>query len=219
MTPIFFPLAELRPQDANLYLVFLTSSHLLFQNPVQDDWYYATGNTTQVHKLQFTEWSNTTVFRQSEPGSPLACREQHQYCYRHKCTPLLSDWDAQYTLKNMVDKHDLISDDKDLPWVIWLMRTGFSRKQTIWQVLAKLHVHALTAWKYINGPMVGNLPDNQWQLEVRHWHDTSMAHLQGIFLDSVVGHSGPGFQRRLRTPGSATEWQICKNQVRTPQQL
>ena len=119
-----------------------------------------------------------------------------------------SDIDAQWALLYMVD-------DKDQDWVNWLMRTSFVMQMSIWGVLSKLHTHALIARNNLNGHIMGRLPNNQWQLEVQHWHAASMAHLQGVFLDSVVGHPDPNIQHLVRRPKLDVEKQICANQVRT----
>ncbi len=119
----FFPIPELTPENATLFIFFLTSNDILFTSPTDDSWYGGTTNTTEIHKLKFSGWGNKTMFRQSEPGSPLGCKELEQYCFtgvkgQQKCTPLESQSNS------IVDLFDLL-DEGDDEWLTWLYLTTF----------------------------------------------------------------------------------------------
>ncbi len=207
----FFPIPELKPQDADLFIFFLISNRILFAFPSHDDWYSATGNTTQVHKLTISDLGNATMFRQSELGSPLACREQHQFCFtgvkgQQKCTPLQSSEDSPESLWELADEGDA--------WIPWFFTTSYLTNKGTNIPLRVLGVQVLTARNQHNGPLIGSLPDKQWQLEVQHWHATAMAHLQGQFLESIVGPTNPKLTPLVRRPNTTVEKQLCANQVR-----
>lgn len=61
--------------------------------------------------------------------------------------------------------------------------------------LGLLGTQALRARDSLNGPLLGPLPDNQWQLEVQHWHATSMAYMQATFLQPILGLKNPDMAR------------------------
>ncbi|KAE9364713.1 hypothetical protein N431DRAFT_355340 [Stipitochalara longipes BDJ] len=206
----FFPIPELTPQNASLFIFFLTSGALLFTHPSTDSWYGGTTNTTEIHKLKISDWGNATMFRQSEPGSPLACKELEQYCYsgvkgQRKCTPLES------LSNSMVDFADLL-DEEDKAWISWLFMTTFNIAVGTRIPLSLLGTHVLMARNKLNGPLLGSLPENQWQLEVQHWHATAMAHLQAAFLESIIGFKDPKFSPLIRYPNTTIERDLCANQ-------
>ncbi len=208
----FFPISEFKPQDADISLFFLAAGRILFLHPTHDDWYSATANTTEVHKLTVSDSGNVTMYRQNEPGSPLACREQGQFCFtgikgQRKCTELESAVDGPWSLLKLYD-------DGDESAIHWLYRTSYMTKKDTGVPLHILGVQMLTARNKLNGPLIGSLPDNQWQLEVQHWHATAMADLQARFLQSIVGNTDPKIAHLIRRPNSTVEKQLCANQVR-----
>ncbi len=152
------------------------------------------------------------MFRQNEPGSPLACREQEQLCFtgvkgQRKCTELECSTDGPWSLIKLFD-------DGDEAWVRWLFQTSYIHKQETGASLQLLGIETLTARNKLNGPLMGSLPDNQWQLEVQHWHATAMAYLQALFLQSIVGYTDPKLEHLIRRPNNTVEKQLCTNQVR-----
>ncbi|KAH8880208.1 hypothetical protein GQ53DRAFT_670404 [Thozetella sp. PMI_491] len=206
----FIPIPELKPQNASLYLFFLTSDRILFTRASNDSWYGGTTNTVQIHKLKFSDWGNTTMFRQSEPGSPLACRQLEQSCFvgikgQQRCTPL------EGSANSIVDLYSLL-DEEDEDWFFWLFRTTFHVSSETIGPIALLGTQALTAKSKLSGPLMGSLPDNQWQLEVQHWHATAMAHLQATFLESIIGYEDLAFAPLVRRPNKTAEYELCANQ-------
>jgi hypothetical protein len=167
-----------------------------------------------IHKFKISGWGNMTMFRQSEPGAPLACKELEQYCYRgvkgqQKCTPLEGP-------DNSITDLLYLLDEEDKEWFHWLFRTTFAIAKSTRIPLALLGTHVLTARNKLNGPVLGSLPDNQWQLEVQHWHATAMAYLQATFLESIIGYEDPKFSGLIQYPNTTIERDLCANQVIPP---
>jgi len=104
-------------------------------------------------------------------------------------------------------------DDGDEAWIAWLFMTTFGIAVGTRIPLAILGTHVLTARNRLNGPILGSLPENQWQLEVQHWHATAMAYLQGAFLQSIIGFKDPVYSGLIRYPNSTIEKDLCANQV------
>jgi hypothetical protein len=208
----FDPIPEFGPLDSFINIFFMTSGRVLFAFPTNDPWYGPTTNSTVIHKLKGMNWGNTTMFRQSDPGSPLGCREQEQYCFvgtkgQQKCTTLDSPVEAERYLMRILD-------DGDEQWASWFLATSFTvEKQTI-DPLENLGTHVLMARSKLNGPILGRLPDNQWQLEVQHWHATTMAYLQNLFIATVTGYGlAEEYQYLIEYPNITVEREICKTQV------
>lgn len=57
-----------------------------------------------------------------------------------------------------------------------------------------------------------NLPDNQWQIEVEHWHATALVNIQNWLLQHVVGPQSPGARHPANKPATDAERAICKAQ-------
>jgi len=153
-------------------------------------------------------------FRQSEPGSPLGCREQHQQCVTTseglQCTELLGDPDVDFALWDIVK-----ADKTDNSWFSFLHWTTFSLWQGTLQPLEKLGINVLRARDKFDKPFIGMLPDNQWQIEMQHWFNTAMAYQQSLFLSLVLGTTDPDLQSLYSyRPNSTWEWEVCSNQVR-----
>lgn len=74
----------------------------------------------------------------------------------------------------------------------------------------------LTARDRLQGGVQGGLlPDDQWQKDVMHWHATTMAQLQGLFVETATGPPGDGVLLPwLVRPSSPVERAMCQNQVR-----
>ncbi len=72
--------------------------------------------------------------------------------------------------------------------------------------------HVLKARDRLNGPLMGSLPDNQWQLEVQHWYAAVTAHLQGQFLRYTNGFTNPVLEKLITGPRTEIQQQMCANQ-------
>jgi hypothetical protein len=107
-------------------------------------------------------------------------------------------------------------DEEDKVWFDWLFLTTFNIAKSTRMPLALLGTQVLTARNKLNGPLVGSLPDNQWQLEVQHWHATALAFLQACFLESIIGFQDPKYSHLIRYPNTTTEKDLCANQVSPP---
>ncbi|KAL1623516.1 hypothetical protein SLS54_004506 [Diplodia seriata] len=62
----------------------------------------------------------------------------------------------------------------------------------------------------------GPLPDNQWQIELEHWHNISMAYFQESVISLATGPSRPGALRYLIPPNGTEQQNLCKNQASIP---
>ncbi|KAF4543485.1 Cytochrome p450 protein [Lasiodiplodia theobromae] len=63
----------------------------------------------------------------------------------------------------------------------------------------------------LNQGIQAKLPDNQWQLDVEHWHDISMASLQSGVVNAATGPSDPSILEVWQSPQNAEEHKVCHN--------
>jgi hypothetical protein len=116
----------------------------------------------------------------------------------------------------MSDLRYHLLDEGDEAWIAWLWMTTFTIGVSTRIPLTQLGTHVLTARNRLNGPILGSLPKNQWQLEVQHWHATAMAYLQANFLESIIGFTDPIYSGLIAYPSTPVERDLCANQVILP---
>ena len=81
-------------------------------------------------------------------------------------------------------------------------------------VLNVLGVSALTARYKLQQGVQGPIPDDQWQLEVKHWQATSLAALQALYVEFASRPSNPDVLQFLERPGTPELLRLCESQVR-----
>lgn len=210
----FLPMPQLSIQDANLYLFFLTSSAVVFTEKVNDAWYRANRTGGQIYEETLVGGQgNVTTYRQDKPGSPMACMERHQYCFPgvgdedRRCTPLTSSAD-------LTDPTIYLEDDAKRQEMRWMLNTSVDRMILTMHPISMLGIQVLTSRSSRDGGFQAPLPDNQWQLDVQHWHFTTMAALQARFVSYVLGPSDPRLGPVWRLAETKAEKELCRSQVR-----
>lgn len=195
-----------------------------------DPWY-------KVERSQGTFSSGTPLYRQKDPGSPLACFEQHQLCFfppssnadenEKRCTPLLSSTDL-FNLPQVIadtlklhtsnDNSKQVADqdiDDRVQGLLWILSSTVKNTPRTLHPVAGLGVHALKSRIGLNGGHMGPMPDNQWQLDVQHWHATAIAALQSRFVNSAIGliRSHPNVEPIFRFASAPAEKQLCNQKT------
>jgi len=155
---------------------------------------------------------NTTLYRQNEPGSPLACYEQHQLCFTRAgendtCTPLVSSGDLRQLSTTF------LSDNHVGPGLGWLYNTTIRTMTLTFHPIANLGTRALMSHTALNGNYAEPLANDQWQQDVQFWHNTNMAFLQEAFIRAAKGPMDVTLGDLVRTAESPVEREICSNQV------
>lgn len=72
----------------------------------------------------------------------------------------------------------------------------------------------LTARDTLYNGLQGPLPADQWQREVLHWHQTSMAKLQRAIVEQATGPSDAYMSKYVQKPGNPIAKRVCHSQVR-----
>ena len=214
----FAPVPELQRPDADVHLIFLAPTTVLFSSRIEDPLFRATtpaGNISSLGQggtLQYQQ-----VFRPDAPALPMACTEQFQFCNGpespDKCSPLAAIQDA---LDFLYAK--LVSDDSDnstrhrFDWAL-SAPTGPAAVR-LKEVVQILQAQALLATDSLYLGMQGPLPGDQWQLEVQHWHMASLAHLQAIFVLAATGPGDRELERFVVSPNNTVETLFCNSQVK-----
>jgi hypothetical protein len=211
----FDPIPTLQRQDADVFIFFLSANAVLFSAPTIDNWYNATKPVAILKKSG--EWTGRlTLYAQDEAASPLACLQQDQFCNPNlpegdRCSPLSGSVDAPFNALN------LFQDQEQLNRFMWTYNNTLNGFPVVLiDPVLTLGIQTLTSRYDLTVSIQGPLPDNQWQLDVQHWHSTNLATLQASFVGAATGPSDPNLNEWLQRPTNAEEKTLCQNQVRCP---
>lgn len=208
----FDPIQKLRQSGGDILLFYLNANGVLFQKKTLDPWYQATRiqeNITSFDSNHSSISSSRSVYRQDNPGSPLACTQKMQWCaltasHDSRCTPLGTYYDV-YTSGRATLTNSLTSDQVD--WILgWLWLSPAD-------VVESMGSESLLARRTLRGGIQGALPENQWQLDVEHWYHIVLAGYQKIYADVAAGPPSSYPEEWVRRPASEGQINMCQNQV------
>lgn len=196
-------------------------------NPVEDQWYRATTPSGNV-SVYGTQGTYAT-YRADEPAAPLACSVQSQLCMPGTlgCGPLAGIYDAlagafrlfghsRDEALAMVKEFDAgglnVTKYPELSRMAW-SSTIFGWAQGPFNIINTVNGQALPSRDTVTGGMqVGNL-SGQWQKDMIHIWQASLAVLQAQFLDTARGPSDPALNDGSIRPADQTQRNLCSNQA------
>lgn len=206
----FIPIQRLYHSDADVALVFLTSSGVAYKTEVDDLWYSAhqlMPGGSNVGGSKFPE----PFYLADEPAGVLGCTMQNQICNPNlsntgRCTPLSS----LFTL-NKDTILSLWQDDTkihEMSWPATIM--AYATLLSPDEVIRKSGVSALISRDHLSNGVMFRLPANQWQLDVETWFRATLSSLQATFVDAANGPGKTGIASLTIRPNSTSQ---CRNQV------
>ncbi|KAK7706262.1 hypothetical protein SLS64_007601 [Diaporthe eres] len=170
---------------------FPRSSTLRFTQPTEDPWFNA---STALGSFDFpylvTTGDNATLYYASEPASPLGCLAQEQLCnpnlpeQSRRCTNLTRPQTVGIESTTLgLFPPDANSDAR----LTWAFNSIWYDSAAVEDILDTLGAQALLARAGVRNGLQGPLPTNQWQTEVEHWFNTTLASLQQSFVNLARG--------------------------------
>lgn len=220
----FTPIPGLFNPDGDTLLIFLTSNGIEYYDITNDPWYRATIPADTI----MTEYTgdDVVVYQPEEAASPMGCVRQFQFCNpslsSNNCGPLASWADAQVEAAPLfgITKEDYQSEVAPTTSnnigsrYVWLLTVLTFAQASIGDVIYSLGPEALTSLKYLNQGIMGPLPNNQWQLDVRFWWATHLASLQAAVANTAHGPTDPALDPYEVLPINSHARDMCNNQVR-----
>lgn len=97
---------------------------------------------------------------------------------------------------------------------VWFISVLTMTQASIGSVIMNLGPDALTSLKYLSSGIMGPLPTNQWQLDVRYWWATYLSSLQAGIVNTAHGPTDPALTPYKLLPFNSHIWDMCNNQVR-----
>lgn len=220
----FAPIDLLSRADADIYLVFLSGNGVIFTEYTDDVWYNLSATATDVPYSTEDGIATEKFLLPQAAASPLGCTNRYQFCVNQKagdCGPLASLNDAiagAVALFNTTyaEINENTATSEKAARFIYFVNTFFSFNRDVAGVLRQLGSRALLSRQTLYGGIQGALASNQWQLDVSHWWNISMAIAQAVYLDCAYGHGYPALvDFRLNYTGPEFD-NVCRNQARIP---
>ncbi|KAJ4353322.1 uncharacterized protein N0V89_005050 [Didymosphaeria variabile] len=209
----FTPIDELYRSDADVSVFFLSSNQVISPVEIHDPWYSAHQAIPGFH-LNFTGWNNLTLggYFGDEPAAVLGCAKQYQICYPDKagkpsqCSRLGGKQELYWLLTSLTQNEEQLNRTR---WSIMSALTG----NELDAFVQTLGAASLTSRYSLVSGIQGPLPDNQWQVDVEHWHAATMVAIQGSAVDAASGPSNPDMRKFWAAPSNDQERSVCNSQV------
>lgn len=178
-----------------------------------------------MHSI-FTDEGQIQVYQPEEAASPMGCVDQFQFCNPslsgNNCGPLASWADAQVEASPLFGITIEEMESEDVPTTsntmgsryVWLIQMLAFFQADISTIIMDLGPDALTSLKYLSSGIMGPLPANQWQLDVRYWWATYLASLQAAVVNTAHGPTDPALDPYKVLPFNSHAQDMCNSQVR-----
>lgn len=221
----FTPIAPLTRHDADTTFVLLSGNGVAYSNSVPDDWYRVSSSPIDVPMGGIEGTVGWPAYLPSEPGSPLGCAIQHQFCTsgsgNSQCGPLASLRDAVAGVAPFfnTDYAELAAgrlngtartETAAISYFVWMF-FGFSK--SIHETFLKLGPMALLSQRTLISSIQGPLEPNQWQQDITYAWNISLALIQGSIIDAAYGPSEPDYLQSWVNFTSPSLKKVCNNQV------
>ncbi|KAI0185692.1 hypothetical protein EV127DRAFT_502343 [Xylaria flabelliformis] len=231
----FLPESNLRRQDADIELYFLSGNGVFSSQPVNDPWYRSNvvSNITYDSFITDSNWTlhPTKVYQPVDAASPLGCAMQNQICKgpvgtNNSCGPLASFNDAWSGAVSFfgIDPNDIYnydtqeqlieaySSNNEASRFLWLSTALQNYPSRLDPAVTTLGSHSLASERSLTAGIQGPLPDDQWQLDVGNWWNISLSLLQASLVDTANGPVEPALERIKMNATNVGQKPLCENQ-------
>jgi len=207
----FTPIAALVRPDADTNLIFLSANSIAFFQKSDDPWFSVHKNGTAGRWLETQEM--TPTFRFDIPATVMGCTVQEQYCNPNlpgsqRCEPLRA---TSSIPEDTFSK--LWSDPSQERMMKFLSRALNEAALPMDEILSAMGPAALKIRSSLSSGFQYNLAEHQWQIEIEHLFNTTLATIQRTLVETATGHD-PTYQKFMYFPNSTEEQTVCKSQVR-----
>lgn len=231
----FIPTPGLFPTEGDLVLTFLSANGVEFLERTDDPWYRGNvpGANMTWSRGSNISWNGMT-YRMDEAASPMGCLQQFQFCNPAfpeggRCGPLASLLDAQLLaahlfnityeqLRSLTHEQMVESGILETPaaaryiWLLMFLTAAVPSWVTLINVLGP---NSLASQQSLTraSSVLGTIPSNQWQLDVKNWWAIYMASLQAGIVNTAYGSHDPTLKPYEIPPLNSHVQRMCNNQV------
>ncbi|KAK8016813.1 cytochrome p450 protein [Apiospora rasikravindrae] len=172
----FDPDPALVRSDGDVSLLFLSGNGVIFEAPIDDDWYRA---TAKLYNATYAGQEPRPEYHPEEAASPLGCLEQFQLCRDpalgqcgnlggifdsiSSAAPVFNwtDWDS--TPSRPISKTKLGS------LFVWIYLMQFNSAISLTGIADSLGPASLASQTFVGQGYIDSIENNQWQLDVTQW--------------------------------------------------
>lgn len=98
----------------------------------------------------------------------------------------------------------------------WVYEVLYAYQRLLNTIVDVTGATALVARNRLKGQYQSAIAPNQWQIEMQNLVSTSLATMQGAFVEAANGQSRPGLKKAMKKPNlnDTGALHLCKSQVR-----
>ncbi|KAI1743972.1 hypothetical protein F4680DRAFT_470466 [Xylaria scruposa] len=220
----FIPIDLIRRNDANVNMILLSGNGVLFTAPSSDEWYRVSPTESEVllgNSNASDPDKSDQIYLPLEPGSPLGCAEQFQFCHENtqNCGPLASFDDAVAgaapLFKTTYDEafNCVVNSTTAANFAYLINAIEKNSFGSLIDVITQLGPASLASQSTKIGPFQATLPSNQWQLDVIRWSEIYWASLQAGFPSTAYFYPTNSSLLKIRTNFESPDFlKLCNNQ-------
>jgi hypothetical protein len=196
-------------KNADVSVAFLAQNSVQYSLPVSDPWFSA----HQIFNYSLPD-NPVLLYGPDQFLTAMACIDQYQMCNPttspYACTIVGSELDMREGVLEIGLNDYQMATARRLSYAL--------RLTTNYLTLNSLGDTALLARDRLTGTINQGLPDNQWQIEVQGWFETSLAKLQSYVVEWVANLADLGPSGSVIAPspsGNAIDLaslDLCANQ-------
>lgn len=157
-------------------------------------------------------------YYRDQPVGVLGCTQQFQFCNPNLsgdtgCTPLSGYYYLYDNPNNSDSLWKTAAQSSSFEHFIDAIGVSGFASTNIDEIVASLGISALLVRNSLGIGTQGPLPNNQWELEVEHWMQASMALVQRTLLEQATGPFTQNVYPWLVKPQNAEDEAQCRKQV------
>jgi hypothetical protein len=200
------PIPEITSSRADGSLIFLSANDILFWGEINDPWYSAHNFADNATEMG-TKVSDGLFFN-DDPVRVVGCLERLQFCNPNLpresgCTNLTGRWPA------FKEAEKLWQSESQTAIFDW---SALGMKGSIHDLPQWLGELSLLASQMLTGSYQPHLPDNQWELEMEYWFQSSLASYQRGLVNLAGGPVDPSLRKFCTGPSNPSEQLGCSSQ-------
>lgn len=210
----FTPIPQLARDDADTVLIYLDAQGVAFADKIDDLWFSA--HEKWLISLTTDDLPDGVAFQYlvDEPASTLGCTQQVQFCNpglpRDKGCEPLQPLRPLLGPKNHSEALWSKSQLDALKWAETSLWQDFTHPEI---VVGSIGTSVLTARYNLANGICGRLPNNQWQIEIEQFLATTLASLQGSFVEVANGPRDQRAEEYQSHPETDQARKMCRNQA------
>ncbi|KAJ3577896.1 hypothetical protein NPX13_g2666 [Xylaria arbuscula] len=220
----FVPIDSLFRHDADTHLSFLSGNGVTYLEPSTDEWYRIAKEPETTQWIGASQEMDHEVYLPQEPASPMGCADQYQFCNTgierddDGCGPLSSLRDAVAgaaplfnTTYDEFSNYEAESEPGSL--LAYFGNVFFTFDITVESIMNQLGGQGLLSHRTLDGANQGPIASNQWQLDLIHLWDVSLAATQTAFIDTAVGPADETLRSLWTDYATPKTNKLCNSQV------